>query len=213
MRPAKITAGAARMRGISPDKGCGLRRKQEGPSGPPDVAPNPLISPEIPRAWRACGGPARRVAATASPGRARRRGLQQRFRFGHSSAPAAGRATPPPLRAHGRDASTPLIRRKSVSVKRPGKNPARNRAPGGAAAYLNRAIYDAACLPPSQPPRRSSRHWIANQPYLLLCITALCWAGNAIVGRLAAGHIPPVTLSFLRWGSRSCSSFPLHGNI
>jgi drug/metabolite transporter (DMT)-like permease len=42
--------------------------------------------------------------------------------------------------------------------------------------------------------------WIANQPYLLLCITALCWAGNAIVGRLAAGHIPPVTLSFLRWG-------------
>jgi drug/metabolite transporter (DMT)-like permease len=41
--------------------------------------------------------------------------------------------------------------------------------------------------------------WVANQPYLLLCITALCWAGNAIVGRLAAGHIPPVTLSFLRW--------------
>jgi drug/metabolite transporter (DMT)-like permease len=45
----------------------------------------------------------------------------------------------------------------------------------------------------------SSRNWLANQPYLLLCITALCWAGNAIVGRLAAGHIPPVTLSFLRW--------------
>ena len=45
----------------------------------------------------------------------------------------------------------------------------------------------------------SPGHWIANQPYLLLCITALCWAGNAIVGRLAAGHIPPVTLSFLRW--------------
>src|SRR5712671_975533 len=42
-------------------------------------------------------------------------------------------------------------------------------------------------------------HWLANQPYLLLCITALCWAGNAIVGRLAAGHIPPVTLAFLRW--------------
>jgi drug/metabolite transporter (DMT)-like permease len=41
--------------------------------------------------------------------------------------------------------------------------------------------------------------WLANQPYLLLSITALCWAGNAIVGRMAAGHIPPVTLSFLRW--------------
>jgi drug/metabolite transporter (DMT)-like permease len=45
----------------------------------------------------------------------------------------------------------------------------------------------------------SPGHWVANQPYLLLSITALCWAGNAIVGRLAAGHIPPVTLSFLRW--------------
>ena len=41
--------------------------------------------------------------------------------------------------------------------------------------------------------------WLTNQPYLLLCITTMCWAGNAIVGRLAAGHIPPVTLSFLRW--------------
>jgi drug/metabolite transporter (DMT)-like permease len=45
----------------------------------------------------------------------------------------------------------------------------------------------------------SSGGWLANQPYLLLSITSLCWAGNAIVGRLAAGHIPPVTLSFLRW--------------
>jgi drug/metabolite transporter (DMT)-like permease len=45
----------------------------------------------------------------------------------------------------------------------------------------------------------ASGGWIANQPYLLLSITALCWAGNAIVGRLAAGHVPPVTLSFLRW--------------
>jgi drug/metabolite transporter (DMT)-like permease len=45
----------------------------------------------------------------------------------------------------------------------------------------------------------SAGHWLTHQPYLLLSITALCWAGNAIVGRLAAGHIPPVTLSFLRW--------------
>jgi drug/metabolite transporter (DMT)-like permease len=45
----------------------------------------------------------------------------------------------------------------------------------------------------------TSGRWLTHQPYLLLSITALCWAGNAIVGRLAAGHIPPVTLSFLRW--------------
>jgi drug/metabolite transporter (DMT)-like permease len=54
----------------------------------------------------------------------------------------------------------------------------------------------------SEPASRATSpvSWLANQPYLLLGITALCWAGNAIVGRLAAGHIPPVTLSFLRWG-------------
>ena len=46
---------------------------------------------------------------------------------------------------------------------------------------------------------RSPLRWIASQPYLLLSITALCWAGNAVVGKLAAGHIAPVTLSFLRW--------------
>src|SRR5260370_23603926 len=51
--------------------------------------------------------------------------------------------------------------------------------------------------------------WLANQPYLLLSITALCWAGNAIVGRLAAGHIPPVTLSFLRWGFAFLIILPL----
>jgi drug/metabolite transporter (DMT)-like permease len=45
----------------------------------------------------------------------------------------------------------------------------------------------------------ASRGWFANQPYVLLSIAAACWAGNAIVGRLAAGHIPPVTLAFLRW--------------
>ena len=54
----------------------------------------------------------------------------------------------------------------------------------------------------SEPASKSwaaAGNWLANQPYLLLSITAMCWAGNAIVGRLAAGHIPPVTLSFLRW--------------
>ncbi|MGP9812227.1 DMT family transporter [Rhodopseudomonas sp. NSM] len=40
---------------------------------------------------------------------------------------------------------------------------------------------------------------LADQPYLLLSLTSLFWAGNSIVGRAAAGHFPPVTLSFLRW--------------
>lgn len=45
-----------------------------------------------------------------------------------------------------------------------------------------------------------SNNWLANQPYLLLSLTALFWAGNAVIGRAVAGHIPPVTLAFIRWG-------------
>jgi len=52
-------------------------------------------------------------------------------------------------------------------------------------------------------------NWLANQPYLLLSVTALCWAGNAVVGRLAAGHIPAVTLSFLRWSLAFLLILPL----
>jgi drug/metabolite transporter (DMT)-like permease len=59
---------------------------------------------------------------------------------------------------------------------------------------------------PGNAPRRQ---WLVNQPYLLLAITALCWAGNAVVGRLAAGHIPPVTLSFLRWSLAFLIILPL----
>ena len=34
---------------------------------------------------------------------------------------------------------------------------------------------------------------------LLLSLTSLFWAGNVIVGRAAAGNIPPITLACLRW--------------
>jgi drug/metabolite transporter (DMT)-like permease len=51
----------------------------------------------------------------------------------------------------------------------------------------------------SAPPPRTPLSWLSDQPYLLLSLTSLFWAGNAIVGRSAAGHIAPVTLSFGRW--------------
>lgn len=41
--------------------------------------------------------------------------------------------------------------------------------------------------------------WLSNQPYVLLTLTPLFWAGNAVLGRGVAGEIPPVALSFLRW--------------
>jgi drug/metabolite transporter (DMT)-like permease len=41
--------------------------------------------------------------------------------------------------------------------------------------------------------------WFFNQPYLLLSLTSLFWAGNTILGRFIVGHVPPVTLAFIRW--------------
>jgi drug/metabolite transporter (DMT)-like permease len=41
--------------------------------------------------------------------------------------------------------------------------------------------------------------WLNNQPYLLLTLTSLFWAGNIVLARHVAGHVPPLTLSCLRW--------------
>lgn len=35
--------------------------------------------------------------------------------------------------------------------------------------------------------------------YLLLALASLCWSGNHLMGRAIAGHVPPLTISTLRW--------------
>ena len=40
---------------------------------------------------------------------------------------------------------------------------------------------------------------LGDRPYLLLTLTSLFWAGNAVVGRAVADSIPPVALSQIRW--------------
>jgi drug/metabolite transporter (DMT)-like permease len=40
---------------------------------------------------------------------------------------------------------------------------------------------------------------LGDRPYLLLTLTSLFWAGNAVVGRAVADGIPPVALSQIRW--------------
>ncbi len=41
---------------------------------------------------------------------------------------------------------------------------------------------------------------LLSSPYLLLLLTTLFWAGNITLGKVAAlGHVPPFTLSLLRW--------------
>ena len=46
-----------------------------------------------------------------------------------------------------------------------------------------------------------ARPWRAawDSPILLLTLTALIWAGHAVVSRLAVGEIAPMTLTFGRW--------------
>jgi drug/metabolite transporter (DMT)-like permease len=41
--------------------------------------------------------------------------------------------------------------------------------------------------------------FLFDSPYLLLSLTSLFWAGNIVLGRFSAGHIPPVALSWIRW--------------
>ncbi len=41
--------------------------------------------------------------------------------------------------------------------------------------------------------------WFFEQAYLLLSLSSLFWAGNVVLGRFIAGHIPPITLSVIRW--------------
>lgn len=36
--------------------------------------------------------------------------------------------------------------------------------------------------------------------YILLCLTALFWGGNAVAGKLAVGHVSPMVLTTARWG-------------
>ncbi len=47
-----------------------------------------------------------------------------------------------------------------------------------------------------------SANWLSrltDEPRLLMVLTGLFWAGNAIVARSVAGDIPPIALAFWRW--------------
>jgi drug/metabolite transporter (DMT)-like permease len=51
----------------------------------------------------------------------------------------------------------------------------------------------------AEPKPHSPLRWLNNQPYLLLSLTSLFWAGNIVLARYVAGHVPPLTLSCIRW--------------
>jgi drug/metabolite transporter (DMT)-like permease len=53
-----------------------------------------------------------------------------------------------------------------------------------------------------------SGFWLFDQPYLLLALTSLFWAGNTILGRFIVGHVPPMTLAFIRWSGATVILLP-----
>ncbi len=54
-------------------------------------------------------------------------------------------------------------------------------------------------IPAPAPPAPDPVRWLNDQPYLLLSLTSLFWAGNIVLARYVAGHVPPMTLSCVRW--------------
>ena len=54
-------------------------------------------------------------------------------------------------------------------------------------------------VPAPAPPAPDPVRWLNHQPYLLLSLTSLFWAGNIVLARYVAGHVPPMTLSCVRW--------------
>ena len=53
--------------------------------------------------------------------------------------------------------------------------------------------------PAPMPPARDPVGWLNNQPYLLLSLTSLFWAGNIVLARHVGDHVPPITLTTIRW--------------
>ena len=55
-------------------------------------------------------------------------------------------------------------------------------------------------------PQPQVRPWVAS---ILLTLTALMWAGNAIAGKLAVGEVSPMVLTALRWIAAVAMLLPL----
>ena len=53
--------------------------------------------------------------------------------------------------------------------------------------------------PAPLPPARDPVGWLNNQPYVLLTLTSLFWAGNIVLARHVGDHVPPITLTTIRW--------------
>src|SRR5499427_1894839 len=78
-------------------------------------------------------------------------------------------------------------------------------------ALLRRSLPTQIAALSGKPKYRSPLGWLNNQPYLLLSLTSLFWAGNIVLARHVAGHVPPITLSCIRWIGVSVLLLPFAG--
>jgi drug/metabolite transporter (DMT)-like permease len=65
---------------------------------------------------------------------------------------------------------------------------------------------------PARATKPSLLDRLYQRPAVLLTLTAIFWAGNALASRLAVGHISPFLLVFLRWVMVLAVLWPLYGN-
>src|ERR1051326_1105842 len=56
---------------------------------------------------------------------------------------------------------------------------------------------------PTKTPRA-----LFDNAYLVLGRPSLCWSGNRLMGRAIAGHVPPLTITTLRWLLAALVLFP-----
>jgi drug/metabolite transporter (DMT)-like permease len=62
--------------------------------------------------------------------------------------------------------------------------------------------------------RAPAAHGLFGNAYLILALASLCWSGNHLMGRAIAGHVPPLTISMLRWLLAALVLYPfVHGHL
>ena len=88
---------------------------------------------------------------------------------------------------------------RGVTSGRRGDKEGRDNRLTGIAIGAEKQDLDKASTPPA-PSAGAKGGWLFVNAYLLLVLTTLSWAGNAVAGRLAVGEVSPMALTMLRWG-------------
>ncbi len=89
----------------------------------------------------------------------------------------------------------------------------RNARGAGAASHHPQAIAGHGCTVTVRAMPQNASARLSPTTLLLLVVPPLMWAGNAVVGRMMQGVVPPVTLNFLRWTLAFMLLLPFAGQV